>query len=136
MFDFKALTKYLLEGLAVAVAAFFIPQKKNEVSEIVLIALTAAAIFAVLDHFTPEVAGGARQGAGFGIGLNQVGWGRDSRSIQGGGSYGGADRVRKYTTKNLYPYQNNVNMQWSCVPGGKSLHDVGRWRFSTMCSLP
>lgn len=76
MFDVQALIKYLLEGLAVAAAAYLIPRKKVTITEVVLIALTAAAVFAILDQFAPLVAVGARQGTGFGIGLQQVGWGR------------------------------------------------------------
>ena len=75
MFDLQSLIKYLLEGLAVAVAAYLIPKKKVDVKEIALIALTAAAVFAVLDQFAPLVSAGARQGAGFGIGIQQVGFG-------------------------------------------------------------
>ncbi len=75
MFDIQSLIKYLLEGLAVAVAAYLIPKKSVDPKEIALIALTAAAIFAVLDQFAPAVAIGARQGAGFGIGFSQVGMG-------------------------------------------------------------
>lgn len=76
-FDVKNLIKYLLEGLAVAIAAFYIPQKKVDPMEIGLIALTAAAIFMVLDYFAPAVAGGARAGAGFGVGYNLVGGAED-----------------------------------------------------------
>lgn len=75
MFDVHSLVKYLLEGLAVAVAAYLIPKKSVQPKEIALIGLTAAAMFAVLDQFAPLVAVGARQGAGFGIGLQQVGYG-------------------------------------------------------------
>jgi hypothetical protein len=71
---FELYIKYLLEGIAVAVAAYFIPRKKVEVSEIIFIALSAAATFAVLDIFAPKVGDGARKGAGFGIGANTVGW--------------------------------------------------------------
>ena len=67
--------KYLLEGLAVAAAAYYIPQKKTSLREVAMIALTAAATFAVLDIFAPAIASGARQGAGFGIGANHVGFG-------------------------------------------------------------
>ena len=69
MIDGSNLLKYLLEGLAVAVAAFYIP-KGLSLQEVGLIALTAAATFLVLDLFSPSVAAGARQGAGFGIGYN------------------------------------------------------------------
>lgn len=73
-FDVQVLIKYFLEGLAVALAAFFIPQKKMDVTEILIIALTAAAVLSILDNFSPTIATGVRQGSGFGIGLNQVGW--------------------------------------------------------------
>src|SRR3990167_4340119 len=80
------LIKYLLEGLAVAVAAFYIPRRKADLQEIAMIGLTAAAVFLVLDSFSPAVAAGARQGSGFGIGLQTVG------AIGGGhpGSWGEA----------------------------------------------
>jgi hypothetical protein len=71
--------KYLLEGLAVATAAFVIPQRKTEATEIACIALTAAAVFMVLDAFSPSIGASARQGSGFGIGLNQVGWGPNGK---------------------------------------------------------
>jgi len=76
-FDFAELTrraiKYLVEGLAVAVAAFYIPKKKMGVEEIIMIAITAAAAFSILDLLAPSVGGFARQGAGFGIGASMVG---------------------------------------------------------------
>ena len=68
-FDFRNLIKYLLEGLAVALAAYYIPRKTVSIQEIAMIALTAAATFAVLDRFSPLVAAGARHGSGFGIGM-------------------------------------------------------------------
>ena len=71
---FELYVKYLLEGIAVAVAAYFIPRKKVEMAEIIFIALSAAATFAVLDIFAPKIGEGARKGAGFGIGANTVGW--------------------------------------------------------------
>lgn len=71
---FELYIKYLLEGIAVAIAAYFIPRKKVDISEIIFIALSAAATFAVLDIFAPKVGDGARKGAGFGIGANTVGW--------------------------------------------------------------
>ena len=70
--DLSNLVKYALEGLAVAVAAFYIPRRNLNVKDIVMIALTAAATFAVLDMFSPFVSVSARQGAGFGIGYNMV----------------------------------------------------------------
>ena len=41
--------KYLVEGVAVSVAAYMIPQKKLKIEEVLMIALTAAATFAILD---------------------------------------------------------------------------------------
>ncbi len=65
--------KYLVEGLAVAVAAYYIPAKKMNLQEIAVIALTAAASLAILDLLAPAVGVGARHGAGFGIGASMVG---------------------------------------------------------------
>jgi hypothetical protein len=65
--------KYLVEGLAVAAAAYYIPRKQMNLEEIVMIAVTAAASLAVLDLLAPTVGAGARHGAGFGIGMNMVG---------------------------------------------------------------
>ena len=38
-----------------------------------MIALTAAAVFAILDMFSPAISRGARAGAGIGIGLATIG---------------------------------------------------------------
>lgn len=73
MLDLASLMKYVLEGLAVAVAAYYIPRRNLNLQEVAMIALAAAAAFAVLDLFAPSVASGARHGAGFGIGMNLVG---------------------------------------------------------------
>lgn len=65
--------KYLVEGLAVAAAAYYIPRKRMNLQEIAMIAVTAAASLAVLDLLAPSVGTYARQGAGFGIGASLVG---------------------------------------------------------------
>ncbi len=68
------LLKYLIEGLAVAIAALFIPRKTIPIDEVATLALVAAAVFALLDAFVPSVGVTARQGAGFGLGANLVGF--------------------------------------------------------------
>jgi len=77
MFDFNELVKraikYLIEGLAVAVVALLIPKKALNVEEIVIIALTAAAVFSILDVFIPAAGASSRQGLGFGAGVNLLG---------------------------------------------------------------
>jgi len=70
----KRIIKYLIEGLMVAIAAFAIPKKSLNIEEIVLLALTAAATFAILDTYIPSMGVSARTGAGFGIGANLVGF--------------------------------------------------------------
>ena len=64
--------KYIVEGLMVAIAAFVIPAKRLRLDECLLIALTAAATFSILDTYLPGMAVTARSGAGFGIGANLV----------------------------------------------------------------
>ena len=66
--------KYLNEGLMVAIAAYAIPKRSLNIDEIVLLALTAAATFSILDTYVPSMAVTARSGAGFGIGANMVGF--------------------------------------------------------------
>ena len=70
----KRIVKYLIEGVMVAIAAFVIPQKALKIDEIMLISLTAAATFSILDTYVPSLAISARSGAGFGIGANLVGF--------------------------------------------------------------
>ncbi len=69
-----SVVKYLLEGLAVAIAAYVIPGKTMAWREIAMIGLTATATFAILDIYAPSVGSSARTGAGFGIGANLVGF--------------------------------------------------------------
>lgn len=71
---FKRAVKYLVEGLAVAVVAYYVPRKVMSLQEVATIAVTAAATFAVLDMWAPSVSSAARQGAGFGVGANLVGF--------------------------------------------------------------
>jgi hypothetical protein len=68
------LIKYVVEGVAVALALFFIPRKALPMDEILSVTIAAAAVFAVLDIFSPSIGVTARQGAGFGIGANLVGF--------------------------------------------------------------
>lgn len=79
-FDFSELMKraikYIIEGIAVAIAAYVIPKKQLNVEEVVIIALMAAATFSVLDVFVPSMGNSARQGAGMGIGFNLTGFPR------------------------------------------------------------
>jgi ABC-type Co2+ transport system permease subunit len=78
MFDFgeliKRAIKYIVEGIMVAIAAYSIPKHRLNIEEVVIIGLTAAATFSVLDVFIPSMASSARGGAGFGIGANLVGF--------------------------------------------------------------
>jgi len=66
--------KYLVEGLFVAMAALFIPRHRLPIDEILTLGVVAAAIFAILDVVSPSIGATARQGAGFGIGANLVGF--------------------------------------------------------------
>ena len=78
MFDvselIKRVIKYLVEGLMVAIAAYAIPKRSLNLEEITLLALTAAATFAILDAYIPSMGVSARSGAGFGLGASIVGW--------------------------------------------------------------
>ena len=70
----RRVVKYLVEGLMVAIAAYAIPKRSLHLDEVMLIALTAAATFSILDTYVPSMAVSARSGAGFGMGANLVGF--------------------------------------------------------------
>jgi ABC-type Co2+ transport system permease subunit len=76
-FDFpeliKRAIKYIVEGIIVALAAYTIPKKSLNVEEVVIIALTAAATFSVLDVFIPSMGSSARTGLGGVLGANLAG---------------------------------------------------------------
>jgi ABC-type Co2+ transport system permease subunit len=66
------LVKYLTEGLVVAIVAAVLPSKSLSFEEILLLALTAAAVFALLDLVSPSIGSSARAGVGYGVGFNLV----------------------------------------------------------------
>ena len=72
----KRAVKYILEGLMVAVAALVLPQRSLKAEDVVGLAVVAAATFALLDMYAPNIQQHARQGAGFGIGAGLVGFPR------------------------------------------------------------
>ena len=65
--------KYILEGLAVSAAAHVISGGRRSIRDIVVLGLTAGAVFLILDIWAPGVSLGARQGSGFGLGAQMVG---------------------------------------------------------------
>ncbi len=72
----RRIVKYVVEGIMVAIAAYAIPKHSMKLDEVMLIALTAAATFSILDTYVPSMAVSARSGVGFGIGANLVGFPR------------------------------------------------------------
>ena len=72
----RRVVKYVVEGIMVAIAAYTIPKRSMNLDEVMLIALTAAATFSILDTYVPSMGVSARSGAGFGMGANLVGFPR------------------------------------------------------------
>ena len=68
----QRIVKYLVEWLAIAIAAKFIPNQNINVTEIVMIAMVGATTFALLDMFAPQVSQGARLGTGLSLGMGMV----------------------------------------------------------------
>lgn len=65
--------KYIVEGTMVGIAALCIPKNKITPEEVLTIALSASAIFSVLDTFSPSISAGARSGSGLALGGGVVG---------------------------------------------------------------
>lgn len=64
--------KYVIEGLVVGIAAYFV-SKKLSFEEVLIIGVTAAATLAVLDLYSPSISGATRLGAGLGLGTRLIG---------------------------------------------------------------
>ena len=65
----SAVVKYFIEGLAVALAAYYLPKRKMSVAQIVAIGMGTAATFAAVDVLAPKLSEPIRIGAGLGIGF-------------------------------------------------------------------
>jgi len=78
VFDFneivKRVIKYLIEGIIVAIVAYAIPKHRLNLEEVVVIALSAAATFSILDVFIPAMGVSARSGTGLAVGFNLAGF--------------------------------------------------------------
>lgn len=74
----KRALKYLVEGVMVALAAWLVSHNRKgsklNVEEILMLGVTAAAVFAILDMYAPSISVAARTGAGFGVGANMMGF--------------------------------------------------------------
>jgi hypothetical protein len=68
----KRITKYLIEGVIVAIVARWISSHKLTLQEIATIALTASATFILLDVYSPSVSAGYRQGVGLILGIKTM----------------------------------------------------------------
>ena len=68
----KQILRYIIEGIVVALAGYYIPNKKPELSEVITIALVAASTFALLEVYMPDAYLAARFGFGFQSGRNLI----------------------------------------------------------------
>lgn len=71
MLTIASIIAHIIEGIAITAAIYLVTQKSLKIKEIAMLSLTITATFLVLDLFAPAVAGGARQGSGFGLGYTQ-----------------------------------------------------------------
>ena len=106
-----AISKVLLEGLAVSFAAYFITSRQTDLSTVIMIGLTAALTFLILDYFAPEIGLSARQGSGFGIGFTRL-----SGFQLGGAEEEGKDLNHKKMNNqvNKALTENHTNRQVEC----------------------
>ena len=72
MLSIYGLILRLLEGIAIVVAIYLITKKQMNTKETLMLVITIAGTFLLLDLFSPGVASGARQGTGFGLGYQQL----------------------------------------------------------------
>jgi preprotein translocase subunit Sss1 len=76
----QRILKYVIQGLAIGLAALIVPEKKPSWEEVLVLALTAAAVFSLLDMFAPAVGVATRYGTGLGIGASLTPLGKSMMS--------------------------------------------------------
>jgi len=64
--------KYLFEGLAVGIASAYLI-KGAKLEQVLMVALTAAAVYAILDLYAPTIGSSARLGTGLQVGAALTG---------------------------------------------------------------
>ena len=69
------IVQHLFEGLAICISIYLVTRPNMSLKEIVTMTFMISLVIIILDLFAPKIAFGARKGAGFGIGLAQVGAG-------------------------------------------------------------
>lgn len=69
----KRAIKYIVEGIIVALAAYVIPKKSLSIEEVIVISLTAAATFSLLDVFIPSMGAATKNGVGLSVGVGLAG---------------------------------------------------------------
>jgi ABC-type Co2+ transport system permease subunit len=70
---FTRIVKYLMEGLVIGIVASILPSKSLSTQEIILLALTAASVFAILDLVAPATGSASRFGVGIVSGASLLG---------------------------------------------------------------
>lgn len=68
---FGRILKYLIEGIAVGLVSYFVAQLNTD--QIIIIAVSSAAIFAILDMYSPGTGNAFRMGIGLSAGTHMVG---------------------------------------------------------------
>lgn len=68
----RLIFRYLIQGFVVAIAGYYIPTKKPEWNELIMISLVAASTFAILEIYMPDAYLAARFGFGFATGSNLI----------------------------------------------------------------
>lgn len=118
--------KYLLEGAAIAVASKFILRNNASLIELGTLTLTITLTLVVLDLYAPQIAVGARQGAGFGMGL----------SIAGGQRGGMDDSIAvDYYSKDGHPTISQHGPPIMMIPEPSS-HHIQQHTVSQMLNRP
>lgn len=71
---FTRIVKYIIEGLVVGIVAVILPERPLSMEAALMLALVAAACFAVLDLVAPSIGASARQGVGLATGFGLMGF--------------------------------------------------------------
>lgn len=68
----ERILKYLIEGISVGLVCYFV--SKLNFDQIIIISVSAASIFAILDMYSPVISNGARIGTGLTVATHFIGF--------------------------------------------------------------
>lgn len=113
--------KYIFEAFGIAFVSKYVMGHKGTAQDVIALTVTITLCMLILDMWTPGIGAYARQGAGFGLGMRQIGGcGCDIKDVKGG-----TDLIERMDDPVAYDYYINDSIPSHGIADNKnSLYDT------------